>query len=71
MKKQLLLLPVALACIAIAIVITTNDNPSDKKRSDYEKFLISNGKMLSNDVTSAGEKNPGADRPDQAAFLNL
>ncbi len=68
MKKQLLLLPVALACIAIAIVITTNDNPSDKKRSDYEKFLISNGKMLSNDVTSAGEKNPGADRPDQAAF---
>ncbi len=67
MKKKLLLLPAILLCAIALIVVSTNDFSSTKKRADYEQFIISNGQKFTEQIDT-DIKNPGPDRPDEAAF---
>ncbi len=67
MKKYLLLLPALFICTIVVIEISTNYQPQKKGRTKHEQFILDNGKEFNNKI-QADTKNPGPDKPDEAAF---
>ena len=71
MRKKLLLFS-ATAIIVLGGTITFgNFQKTNKDRAEYEDFIISSGAEILKKTSDKETKNPGADRPDEAAFTEF
>ena len=57
MKNKILLLPAVLFCSALFVVIGTTINTSEEKRSEFENYLIKNGKAFTTRASDTEMKN--------------